>query len=448
MAICQDHVATDKRAVVVIGGGLAGAEAAYQLTRRGLPVRLYEMRPQRSTPAHRTDLLGELVCSNSLKADTLSTAHGLLKAEMRHLDSVVLRVAERCRVPAGSDLAVDREAFAACLTQVISQQPLITLIREEVTALPAEDVAIVATGPLTSAALAAQLQRHLDANQLYFYDALSPIIAADSIDYSQTFFASRYNVGDGDDYLNCPLDQQGYQRLHAELVAAECIAPHAFEKELFFEGCLPIEEMARRGLQTLAFGPLKPVGLQPAGAPPPHAVVQLRLEDRMRSAYNMVGFQTRLKYGEQRRIFRMIPGLAKGEFLRYGSVHRNTFLNAPKLLAPTLQMRRRPTLFFAGQITGVEGYVESAATGLLAGINAAALVRGLPLHVPPATTAHGALVRYISEANPDTFQPMNIHFGLLPPLERPVRPKSARRQAMVSRALADLEQWQHQLKAL
>jgi methylenetetrahydrofolate--tRNA-(uracil-5-)-methyltransferase len=278
---------------------------------------------------------------------------------------------------------------------------------------------------------------------LYFYDALSPIVAADSIDYHKTFFASRYDVGEGDDYLNCPLDRQTYDQLCTALCTAECVTPHAFEPEIFFEGCLPIEEMARRGPQTLAFGPLKPVGLQRAETPGPYAVVQLRLEDRMRSAYNMVGFQTRLKYGEQRRIFRMIPGLEQAEFLRLGAVHRNTFLNAPRLLQATLQTRQQAELLFAGQITGVEGYVESAATGLLAGLNAAALWRGSAPLVPPPTTAHGALVRYISSANPETFQPMNINFGLVPALETHVRPKAARRAAMIARALADLQQWQH-----
>jgi methylenetetrahydrofolate--tRNA-(uracil-5-)-methyltransferase len=407
-----------------------------------MSVRLYEMRPQRSTPAHHTDLLGELVCSNSLKADTLTSAHGLLKAEMRRLGSLLLRAADACRVPAGAALAVDREQFARYLTQAITSQPHLTLIREEITELPAEPITIVATGPLTSAALTAQLQQHTGADHLYFYDALSPIVAADSIDYSQTFFASRYALGDGGDYLNCPLDRDTYEAFCAALVAAECVMPHAFEKEIFFEGCLPIEEMARRGPQTLAFGPLKPVGLQHTDRPAAYAVVQLRLEDRMRSAYNLVGFQTRLKYAEQRRIFRMLPGLQRAEFLRFGSVHRNTYLNAPRLLHPTLQSKRRPTLFFAGQITGVEGYVESAATGLLAGMNAVALCRGVPLHVPPATTAHGALVRYIASASSETFQPMNINFGLLPALDTPVRPKQARRQAMIERALTDLEQWQ------
>lgn len=431
--------------IVVIGGGLAGTEAAYQLARRGLPVHLYEMRPQTPTPAHATDLLGELVCSNSLKADTLSTAHGLLKAEMRRLDSLVLRAADASRVPAGSALAVDRQAFAAALTQAILSEPKITLIRKEVKTLPTQGLAIVASGPLTSAALAEHIQCRLGGEHLYFYDALSPIVAADSVDGSKTFLASRYGVGGSDDYVNCPLDREGYERLWAELVTAECVKPHAFEQEIFFEGCLPVEELARRGPQTLAFGPLKPVGLQTGDGSRPYAVVQLRLEDRMRSAYNLVGFQTRLKYGEQRRIFRMIPGLEGAEFLRYGSVHRNTFLNAPRLLHPTLQARACPSLFFAGQITGVEGYMESAATGLLAGINVAAQMRQQPLQVPPAATAHGALVRYIAEANADTFQPMNINFGLLPPLEEPLRPKKARREAMVARALGELEQWRQDL---
>jgi methylenetetrahydrofolate--tRNA-(uracil-5-)-methyltransferase len=433
--------------VVVIGGGLAGTEAAYQLARRGVPVQLYEMRPQTPTPAHETDLLGELVCSNSFKADTLTTAHGLLKAEMRRLDSLVLRAADASRVPAGSALAVDRRAFASELTRAIHAEPNIALIREEVKTLPREGLTIVASGPLTSAALTDHMQRRLGAAHLYFYDALSPIVAADSVDSSKTFLASRYDVGGSDDYVNCPLDRQSYERLWSALVAAECVQLHAFEQEIFFEACLPVEELARRGPQTLAFGPLKPVGLQAGdGAPKPHAVVQLRLEDRMRSAYNMVGFQTRLKYGEQRRIFRMIPGLERAEFLRYGAVHRNTFLNAPRLLHPTLQARDCPSLLFAGQITGVEGYMESAATGLLAGMNAAALRRQQPLQIPPAATAHGALVRYIAEANADTFQPTNIHFGLLPPLEKPLRPKKARREAMVARALKELEAWRQQMQ--
>ena len=427
---------------MVIGGGLAGTEAAYHLANQGVPVQLYEMRPHTPTPAHHTSLFGELVCSNSLKADTPSSAHGLLKMEMRRLDSLVLQAADACRVPAGSALAVDREQFARYLTDVIQAHPNITVRREECTVLSPDRITIVASGPLTSPALTAAIQVHLGSEHLYFYDALSPIVSAESIDYSQTFLAARYGVGEGDDYVNCPLDQPRYERLWSALVTAECVTPHDFEKEIFFEGCLPIEEMARRGPQTLTFGPLKPVGLQSPHRPRPYAVVQLRLEDRMRSAYNLVGFQTRLKYGEQRRIFRMIPGLEQCEFLRYGSVHRNTFLNAPRLLQATLQARQRPTLFFAGQMTGVEGYVESAATGLLAGMNAYALRRGVPMRIPPATTALGALVRYIAEANPETFQPMNINFGLLPALERRVRTKKDRRAAMVARALADLEQWQ------
>ena len=433
------------RPVTVIGGGLAGAEAAVQIARRGVPVRLYEMRPQTPTRAHRSDLLGELVCSNSLKADTPSSAHGLLKAEMRRLDSLVLRAADACRVPAGSALAVDREQFARYLTDAVCRQPGITVVREEVRELPAEGLAVVASGPLTSDALAASIQCRLGAEQLYFYDALSPIVAADSVDYSKTFFASRYERGDATDYLNAPLDRDAYERLCRELCEAECLALHEVEQELFFEGCLPVEEMARRGPQTLAFGPLKPVGLVAPDRPQPHAVVQLRLEDRMRSAYNMVGFQTRLKYGEQRRIFRTIPGLENAEFLRLGSVHRNTFVNAPRLLLPTLQARRQATLLFAGQITGVEGYVESAATGLLAGLSAAALQRGGAPVVPPPTTAHGALVTYISSACAETFQPMNINFGLLPPLQTPVRRKRLRRQAMIDRALSDLAAWRQGL---
>jgi methylenetetrahydrofolate--tRNA-(uracil-5-)-methyltransferase len=429
--------------VIIIGGGLAGTEAAYQIACRGIPVHLYEMRPYRNTAAHRTELLGELVCSNSLKADTLASAHGLLKAEMRQLNSLVLRAADASRVPAGSALAVDRTQFGQFLTAAIATHPNITLIREERTACPEDHITIVATGPLTSAALTAHLQHVCGAAQLYFYDALSPIVAADSIDYSKTFLAARYDVGEGDDYVNCPLDRPTYEQFCTALVTAECVTPHDCEREIFFEGCLPIEEIARRGPQTLAFGPLKPVGLHGPGRPTPYAVVQLRLEDRLRSAYNMVGFQTRLRYAEQRRIFRMIPGLEQAEFLRLGAVHRNTFLNAPRLLTPTLQTRMQAHVLFAGQITGVEGYVESAATGLLAGLSAVAISSGRPSPVPPATTAHGALVRYISSAKAETFQPMNINFGLLPPLETPTGPKKARRIAMVTRALTDLAQWQH-----
>lgn len=428
--------------IVVIGGGLAGTEAAYQIAQRGLAVQLYEMRPQQHTPAHQTDLLGELVCSNSLKADTLSSAHGLLKAELRQLGSLVLQAADASRVPAGTALAVDRLQFARYLTSAIGEHPNITLIRQEVVELRPGQITVVATGPLTSPALTAHMQQRLGSQHLYFYDALSPIVAAESIDQSKTFFASRYAMGDGDDYLNCPLDRDTYERFCTALVAAERVQPHAFEQEIFFEGCLPIEEMARRGPQTLAFGPLKPVGLRVADRPAPYAVVQLRLEDTLRSAYNMVGFQTRLTYAAQRRVFRMIPGLERAEFLRLGAVHRNTFLNAPRLLLPTLQTKQDASLMFAGQITGVEGYVESAATGLLAGLNAVALHRGTALLVPPPTTAHGALVHYIATANPETFQPMNIHFGLLPPLDAPVHSKKARRAAMIARALADLRAWQ------
>ena len=431
--------------ITVIGGGLAGSEAAFQIASRGVPVRLYEMRPHTPTRVHRSGLLGELVCSNSLKADTLTSAHGLLKAEMRQLNSLVLRAADACRVPAGSALAVDRDQFARYLTDAVCRHPGITLVREEVIELPSDGLAIIASGPLTSAALTADIQRRVGAEQLYFYDALSPIVAADSIDYTKTFFASRYDRGDGKDYVNCALDRDLYEQLCEALCKAECVALHEVEQALFFEGCLPVEEMARRGPRTLAFGPLKPVGLTAPEQPQPYAVVQLRLEDRMRSAYNMVGFQTRLKYGEQRRIFRMIPGLEQAVFLRLGSVHRNTFLNAPRLLLPTLQTKRDPNLLFAGQITGVEGYVESAATGLLAGLNAVALHRGAAPAVPPPTSAHGALVHYISGACPDTFQPMNINFGLLPALQTPVSRKRMRRQAMIDRALADLRDWQQKV---
>jgi len=426
--------------VRIIGGGLAGAEAAWQLARRGMAVELYEMRPQRSTEAHSGNNLGELVCSNSLRSDLLSAPAGLLKAEMRRLESVIVRCAEQHRVPAGSALAVDREAFSAALTETIQGLPKVRIIREEVREIPDEGIVIVATGPLTSPALSRQLAALLGEEHLYFYDAISPIVTADSIDMKLAFRAARYDKG-GDDYLNLPLTREQYYRFVDALLAAERVPTHAFERFVAFAGCMPIEEMADRGKDTLSFGPMRAVGLiDPRSGKRPHAVVQLRQENRARTLYNLVGFQTKMTYPEQRRVFALIPGLAKAEFVRLGSMHRNTFINAPLHLQPTLQWRRRPTVFFAGQMTGVEGYIESAATGLLAGINAAKLMSGESLVTPPITTALGSLLVYITDHQCRNFQPMNVNFGLIPPLARRLRGK-AKKEMMSRRALADLSAW-------
>jgi methylenetetrahydrofolate--tRNA-(uracil-5-)-methyltransferase len=426
--------------VRIIGGGLAGAEAAWQLARRGVAVELYEMRPQRSTEAHAGNNLGELVCSNSLRSDLLSAPAGLLKAEMRQLASVIVRCAEQHRVPAGSALAVDRDAFSAGLTEIIQGLPEVRIIREEVREIPDEGVVIVATGPLTSEALSRQLTAALGEEHLYFYDAISPIVTADSIDRELAFRAARYGKG-GDDYLNLPLTRAEYDRFVDALLAAERVPTYAFERFVAFAGCMPIEEMADRGKDTLSFGPMRAVGLiDPRSGKRPHAVVQLRQENRARTLYNLVGFQTKMTYPQQRRVFALIPGLAKAEFVRLGSMHRNTFINAPLHLEPTLQWRRRPTLFFAGQMTGVEGYIESAATGMLAGINAARLLAGDDPVVPPITTALGSLLAYITDFQGKQFQPMNVNFGLIPPLARRLRGK-AKKEMMSRRALADLAAW-------
>jgi methylenetetrahydrofolate--tRNA-(uracil-5-)-methyltransferase len=400
------------------------------------------MRPARSTPAHQTAWLAELVCSNSLKSASLDTAPGLLKEELRRLGSLVLRMAEAARIPAGSALAVDRDQFARSISEAIGGHPSITLVREEVREIPPDVPTIVATGPLTSPALTEAIQQLSGERDLYFHDSISPIVDAQSIDYSKTFFASRHAEGEGEDYLNCPLSQEAYLQFHDALIHAATVPFHAFEEPHYFEACLPVEEIARRGLDTLAFGPMRPVGLRDgAGGHDFYAVVQLRREDLMGSAFNMVGFQTKLTYPEQKRIFRLIPGLEQAEFLRFGSLHRNTYLNAPKLLRETLQWRGRDTLWFAGQITGVEGYTESVATGLLASLNAVRLIQGRELLVPPPTTALGALVRYIAHASAQSFQPMNINFGLLPDLPHRVRGKGERRRQLVQRALASADRW-------
>ena len=425
--------------VTIVGGGLAGAEAAWQLARQGVPVDLHEMRPVRGTEAHHTDRLGELVCSNSFRNATLETAVGLLKDEMRRLGSLVMHVADANQVPAGACLAVDRDHFAAELTRAVEALPAVRIVREEVTDIPA-DFTILATGPLTSPALSESLQRLLGRTHLYFYDAIAPIVAADSIDMGVAWKASRYGKG-GEDYINCPLDRTQYAAFVDAVVAADKVPTRDFERCVYFEGCMPIEEMARRGPATLAFGPMRPVGLiDPRTGQRPHACVQLRQDDAEGRLFNIVGFQTKMTYPEQRRVFRMIPGLEHAEFVRLGSLHRNTFVNAPALLLPSLQVMGRRKLLLAGQIVGVEGYVESAATGLLAGLNVARLLHGDAPLAPPRTTAHGSLLAYITHRGKKAFQPMNANYGLFPPLSGSLRGRD-KKLALASRALADLERW-------
>jgi methylenetetrahydrofolate--tRNA-(uracil-5-)-methyltransferase len=434
---------TARDELIVVGGGLAGTEAAWQAAQRGIQVYLYEMRPVRNTPAHVSQDLAELVCSNSLGSDLPDRAPGLLKNEIRRLDSLIMQVAAETAVPAGGALAVDREKFAAAVTRHIENHPLIELRRAEVTKIP-DTPAIIATGPLTSNALAEELALLSGREYLYFYDAVSPIVEADSIDMEVAFRASRYGRGEQDegDYINCPLSQEEYTAFVAALGAAEKIELKQFEREdeNFFEMCLPVEELARRGQKALAFGPMRPVGLaDPRTGRRPYAALQLRQDNLAGTLYNIVGFQTNLKWAEQRRVFRLIPGLEKAEFMRYGMMHRNTYINAPMLLEPTLQWRTRPDLFFAGQITGVEGYIGNAATGLLAGINAARWLQGQAPITLPATTMLGALCHYVTHAAVKDFQPMKANFGLLPPLDPPIRNKRVRYQAYVDRALKDLD---------
>ena len=426
------------KTLTVIGGGLAGSEAAWQAARRGVAVRLFEMRPGHQTPAHKTSLLVELVCSNSLRSADVHNAVGLLKEEMRRLGSLVMEAADSTRVPAGSALAVDREKFGEYITKAIEAEPLIEVVREEVADIP-DGVVVLATGPLTSDAMAESIGRLTGAEHLHFYDAIAPIIDADSVDMSVAFKASRYGKG-GDDYVNCPMDRAQYDAFYDSLMAAEKAPVRDFESMRCFEGCMPIESMAERGRDTLRHGPMKPVGIDdPKTGRWPYAVVQLRTEDAEGTAYNMVGFQTRLKWPEQARVFRMIPGLERAEFVRYGSLHRNTFMNGPLFLDDTLQMRSRPGLLVAGQVSGVEGYVESAAMGLLAGVNAARLMMGEAPVSPPPATAHGALITHLTKTEPRHFQPSNVIFSLFPPLPGRIRQKDARREALVARALADIE---------
>ncbi len=482
-------------AVRIVGGGLAGCEAAWQAASRGVAVLLYEMRPARATAVHKTDRLAELVCSNSFRGDKLDNAVGLLKEEMRRLDSIVMRAAEASRVPAGAALAVDRERFAETITAALTGHPLITISREEVTAIPPSterEPVIIATGPLTSEALSRDLARVVGSDHLYFYDAISPIVLAETIDRSKVFRASRWGrslrpvrlkpdttsetsdirsvrlqpdapacgVDDGEgDYLNCPMTRDEYERFYDALVTAESATVHDFDKERFFEGCLPIEVMAHRGRDTLRFGPMKPVGLiDPRTGREPYAAVQLRQDNLAGDHFSLVGFQTQIKWGDQARVLRMIPGLEQAEFVRFGMVHRNAYVNGPTVLAETWQVRTHPTLFFAGQMSGVEGYVESAASGLLAGANAAAMAKGEPVSAAPRTTAIGALAYYVSHANPAHYEPSNITFGIMPPLDwarggpeapkgPPLSPapkgKKLRNLALADRALQDLQAWVH-----
>jgi methylenetetrahydrofolate--tRNA-(uracil-5-)-methyltransferase len=457
--------------ITILGGGLAGSEAAWQAARRGVEVDLYEMRPAVATPAHKSGMLAELVCSNSLKSDRENTAPWLLKEELRQADSLLLSIAGKCAVPAGQALAVDRERFAAAVTEALQSEPRIHIRREESREIPAEGIVIIATGPLTSDALAESIQGLTGRERLFFYDSISPIVDATTIDDQKVFAASRYGRerqsseaqpfgphsllptphspnADGD-YLNCPLTEDEYQRFYDALLAAECVAAHEFENLNYFEACLPIEELARRGRDTLRFGPMKPVGLRdPRTGKMPYAAVQLRRENLRSDSYNLVGFQNHLKFGEQKRILRMIPGLENAEFLRYGQIHRNTYINAPALLAPTLELRAEPRIFFAGQISGVEGYVESIATGWLAGVLAAQKIEsGATPTAPPRATAVGSLCHYISHANPRNYQPANISFDLLPPLCATVPARLGRQERHARQCRIALEKWEQWLGA-
>ncbi|MEK4073714.1 FADH(2)-oxidizing methylenetetrahydrofolate--tRNA-(uracil(54)-C(5))-methyltransferase TrmFO [Paenibacillus sp. FSL M7-0656] len=426
---------TNEQQVTVIGAGLAGTEAAWQIASRGVRVKLYEMRPVVKTPAHHTDKFAELVCSNSLRANGLTNAVGVLKEEMRMLNSLVLSAADKHAVPAGGALAVDRDGFSGEITSTLHQHPLIEVVNEELTSLPEEGIVVVATGPLTSPALSEQIKALMGEEYFYFYDAAAPIIEKDSIDMNKVYLASRYDKGEAA-YLNCPMTEEEFDVFYEALITAEVAQLKEFEKEIYFEGCMPIEVMMKRGKQTALFGPMKPVGLvNPHTGELPHAVVQLRQDNAAGTLYNLVGFQTHLKWGEQKRVFSLIPGLENAEFVRYGVMHRNTFINSPKLLLPTYQFKERPNLFFAGQMTGVEGYVESAASGLIAGMNAAKAALGQELVVLPVETTLGSMAQYITTADFKHFQPMNANFGLLPKLETKIRNKKEKNEALAQRAL-------------
>ncbi|MEK4406872.1 FADH(2)-oxidizing methylenetetrahydrofolate--tRNA-(uracil(54)-C(5))-methyltransferase TrmFO [Sporosarcina sp. FSL K6-6792] len=427
--------------VNVIGAGLAGSEAAWQIASRGVNVRLYEMRPVKQTPAHHTDKFAELVCSNSLRANNLTNAVGIIKEEMRMLDSLIIRAADACAVPAGGALAVDRHEFAGRVTDTIRNHPLIEIINEEVTELP-EGITIIATGPLTSPALAEQIRKLTGEEYLYFYDAAAPIIEKDSIDMDKVYLKSRYDKGEAA-YLNCPMNEEEFERFYNALVAAEIVPLKEFEKEIYFEGCMPVEVVAQRGAQTLLFGALKPVGLEhPVTGKLAKAVIQLRQDDAAGTLFNIVGFQTHMKWGAQKEVIRLIPGLENVEIVRYGVMHRNTFINSPRVLDATYQLKANPNVFFAGQMTGVEGYVESAGSGLIAGINAANLALGKELILFPHETALGSMARYVTEANPQNFQPMNINFGLFPELGKRVRTKLERAEKHAERALKAISEFQ------
>ena len=436
----------------VVGGGLAGVEAAWQAAERGVKVRLYEMRPVQQTPAHRTDKLAEIVCSNSLKTDEPGSAPYLLKEELRRGGSMVLDAAHATRVPAGAALSVDRIKFAEMITERVEAHPNIEIVREEVTSIPADGVTIIATGPLTSDALTREIMKLTGDDQLYFYDAIAPIIAADSIDMTIAFKAARYDKG-GDDYINCPMDKDQYEVFIDALLNANSVPLKRFEETHWFESCLPIEEIARRGPETLRFGPMKPKGLRdPRTGEEPWACVQLRQENMMADAYGMVGFQNHLRYGEQERVLKLIPGLENAEFLQFGQIHRNTFINSPAILNESLATRENPRLFFAGQITGVEGYVESVATGWLAGHNAVRVLRDQPMLTAPQTSAIGALCRYVSNVETKNFQPVNITFGLLEPLppelRKIYRKKRERHEVQVERAINDWDEWIQHLNSM
>ncbi len=437
--------------VNVIGGGFAGVEAAWQAARAGAQVRLFEMRPVKETPAHRTDKLAEIVCSNSLKSDEVGSAPYLLKEELRRAGSLVMEAAAATRVPAGAALAVDRHKFAELITERIESNPNIELVRQEVTQIDHNKISIIATGPLSSDALTAEIMELTGSDQLYFYDAIAPIVVADSVDRSVAFRAARYGKG-GDDYLNCPFDKEQYLRFYEALIEAKSVPLQRFEETRWFESCLPIEELARRGVDTPRFGPMKPVGLiDPRTGREPYAAVQLRQENLMADAYSLVGFQNHLRYGEQARVLRLIPGMENVEFLQFGQIHRNTYICSPRVLAATMQMRERPNVFFAGQITGVEGYVESVAMGWIAGVNAARLAMEQPLIQAPPLSAIGALARYVSNAQTKNFQPVNITFALLEPLRerdrKRVRRKRDRHQLQVELALKEWDTWLQQIQS-
>lgn len=435
---------TEPQRVTVIGAGLAGSEAAWQIASRGVPVRLYEMRPVVKTPAHHTDQFAELVCSNSLRANGLTNAVGVLKEEMRMLDSLVLGAADRNAVPAGGALAVDRDGFSGEITTTLHNHPLIEVINEEFTHIPESEIVVMATGPLTSPALSSQIRELMGEEYFYFYDAAAPIIEKDSIDMDKVYLASRYDKGEAA-YLNCPMNEEEFNAFYDALIAAEVAELKEFEKEVYFEGCMPIEVMMKRGKQTALFGPMKPVGLvNPHTGELPFAVVQLRQDNAAGTLYNLVGFQTHLKWGEQKRVFGMIPGLANAEIVRYGVMHRNTFINSPRLLKPTYQTKGNEKLFFAGQMTGVEGYVESAASGLIAGINAARMALGEECLVFPQLSTLGSMAHYITTADPEHFQPMNANFGLLPNLEKRMRSKKDKNEALAARALESIRSFKEE----